>query len=88
MRWNAVMFNASSSSLTTTEVDATAGGFDDLAAPGKIHPFAFALEPHHSAYDCSYWALAEARQTQVVTADMRLNRHHAGTPFSNLVRPL
>lgn len=47
-----------------------------------------ALRLRHAAYDCFYLALAESRATHVVTADERLLRRCASTPFANLVRPL
>lgn len=42
----------------------------------------------HPAYDCFYLALAERERAPLVTADMRLFRKVAGTPFDRLVHPL
>ena len=46
-----------------------------------------ALEYDHSPYDCFYLAVARSIDTYVVTADERLVRKFAGTPYAgNLVQ--
>lgn len=47
-----------------------------------------ATELDHPAYDCFYLALAEREAAMVVTADRKLVRKLAGTPFSALARLL
>jgi predicted nucleic acid-binding protein len=47
-----------------------------------------ALELRHPAYDCFYLALAESRQTPLVTTDDRLIRRCSGSRFAPLVRNL
>ena len=49
---------------------------------------AIALDLRHPVYDCFYLALAEARGSRLVTADDRLLRVCARTPFAKLVRSL
>ena len=44
-----------------------------------------ALELGHSAYDCIYLALAEARGEQLLSADARFLAKVTGTPFETLV---
>jgi predicted nucleic acid-binding protein len=47
-----------------------------------------ALDLRHPVYDCFYPALAEGRGSRLVTADDRLLRVCACTPFAKLVRSL
>ena len=42
----------------------------------------------HPPYDCCYIALAEMRESRLVTADDRLMRVCANTPFAKLLRSL
>lgn len=43
--------------------------------------FAIASDIGHPAYDCFYLALAEARDTRLITADLRLISRLAGTAW-------
>jgi predicted nucleic acid-binding protein len=54
----------------------------------KDRALAIAIELRHSAYDCFYLALAEQRTSSLVTADDRLIRRCADTPFEKLVQSL
>ena len=47
-----------------------------------------AIELRHPAYDCFYLALAERDTSPLVTADDRLIRRCASTPFEKLVQSL
>jgi predicted nucleic acid-binding protein len=53
-----------------------------------VRALAIAIELHHPAYDCFYLALAEQNNSSFVTADDRLIRRCAGTPFEKLVQSL
>jgi predicted nucleic acid-binding protein len=46
---------------------------------------AIASAIEHPAYDCFYLALAELRDTRMVTADRRLQSRLAATPWAGLV---
>jgi predicted nucleic acid-binding protein len=54
----------------------------------KDRALAIALELRHPAYDCFYLALAEQRGCQLSTADDRLVRRCADTPFARLLQAL
>jgi predicted nucleic acid-binding protein len=54
----------------------------------KDRALSIALELRHAAYDFFYLALAEGQRCQLVTADDRLVRRCADTPFAKLVQPL
>jgi predicted nucleic acid-binding protein len=49
---------------------------------------AIAIELRHPVYDCFYLALAERSTAPLVTADERLIRRCADTPFETLVQSL
>jgi predicted nucleic acid-binding protein len=49
---------------------------------------AIAVELRHSACDCFYLALAEPNTSPLVTADEKLIRRCADTPFEKLERSL
>ena len=51
----------------------------------KDRALAIAIELRHPAYDCFYLALAERSSSSLVTADERLIRRCADTPFEKLV---
>jgi predicted nucleic acid-binding protein len=54
----------------------------------KDRALAIAIELRHPAYDCFYLALAERNTSPLVTADDRLIRRCADTPFEKLVQSL
>ena len=54
----------------------------------KDRALAIAIELRHPTYDCFYLALAERSTSPLVTADDRLIRRCADTPFEKLVQSL
>ena len=46
---------------------------------------AIAIELRHPAYDCFYLALAQQRDCQMITADVRLLARCAGSPFAKRI---
>ena len=54
----------------------------------KDRALAIAIELRHPAYDCFYLALAERSTSPLITADERLIRRCADTPFEKLVQSL
>jgi predicted nucleic acid-binding protein len=88
--WKAVRF-AGLEPATAAEVIAGAGAaFDELVSARTLaaRALAIALDLRHPVYDCFYLALAQARGVRLVTADDRLVRVCARTPFAKLVRSL
>lgn len=88
--WKAVRF-AGLAPATAAEAIAQAGiGFHELIPSLALanRALAIALDLRHPVYDCFYLALAETRESHLVTADDRLLRRCAGTPFAKLVRSL
>jgi predicted nucleic acid-binding protein len=80
-------------------LEAYVGSAKELAWRGKAEgvmgtsrlssrALALAREVDHPVYDCLYLALAELKETRVVTADRRLLGKLEGTPYRELVRPL
>ena len=67
-----------------------AKAFEELVPTSvlKDRALAIAIELRHPAYDCFYLALAERRTSSLVTADDRLIRRCADTPFEKLVQSL
>jgi predicted nucleic acid-binding protein len=88
--WRFVNFGHVSAHAATAILQDAAKPFDELALSVglKDRALAIALELRHPAYDCFYLALAEQRNTQVVTADDRLLRRCTGTPFAQRVAAL
>src|ERR1019366_6257945 len=64
--------------------------FDELMPTSvlKDRALAIAIELRHPAYDCFYLAVAERNTSPLVTADDRLIRRCADTPFEKLVQSL
>ncbi|HEY7302463.1 MAG TPA: type II toxin-antitoxin system VapC family toxin [Xanthobacteraceae bacterium] len=88
--WKAVRF-AGLAPATAAEAIAGAGaGFHELISARTLadRALAIALDLRHPIYDCFYLALAQARTVRLVTADDRLMRVCAHTPFAKLVRSL
>jgi len=76
--------------LAEDEWHEVAKAFEELVPTSvlKDHALAIAIELRHPAYDCFYLALAERSTPLLVTADERLIRRCANTPFENLVQSL
>jgi predicted nucleic acid-binding protein len=55
-------------------------------APLASRALELALDLDHPVYDCFYLALAESEQTELVTADLRLNGRLRDTSWGVLVR--
>jgi predicted nucleic acid-binding protein len=88
--WKAVRF-AGLAAAAASEAIAQAGtGFDELVPARALanRALEIALDLRHPPYDCFYLALAEARESRLVTADDRLLRVCAKTPFAKLLRSL
>jgi predicted nucleic acid-binding protein len=68
----------------TTLVPTMPRFFDELAPLGGLtrRTAAIAQQLDHPVYDCFYLALAEREAAQLVTADRRLARRLAGTPWA------
>jgi predicted nucleic acid-binding protein len=64
--------------------------FDEIVPSALLfdHALAIAIELRHAVYDCFYLALAEQRDSQMVTFDERLVTRCSGTAFAKRVRPL
>jgi predicted nucleic acid-binding protein len=88
--WKAVRFANFPISIAMEAIAETENGFDEFVSSRdlKERALAIAIELQHSAYDCFYLALAEQRGCQLVTADARLLRRCAETPFAGIVRSL
>jgi predicted nucleic acid-binding protein len=82
--WKAVRF-ANLAPATAAEAMVAAGAaFHELVSARMLadRALAIALDLRHPVYDCFYLALAEARGSRLVTADDRLLRVCAHTPFA------
>jgi predicted nucleic acid-binding protein len=88
--WKSVAFGDRTPGVAITILGEAARYFDELVPSVvlKDRALAIALKLRHAAYDCFYLALAEMRECRLVTADERLLRRFADTPFAGLVRPL
>jgi predicted nucleic acid-binding protein len=88
--WKAKVFGAVSLETVTDFVEKSARLFHELvpAADLKDRALEIALALKHPAYDCFYLALAEQRECKLITADERLQRRCAKTPFAKLVKLL
>jgi predicted nucleic acid-binding protein len=88
--WKLVTFDGTRLESAIAGVLNSAKHFDELvpATALKDRAFQIAIDLRHPAYDCFYLALAERRDCTVVTADARLLRRCANTPFADIVRPL
>jgi predicted nucleic acid-binding protein len=88
--WKLAVFSSVPEETVRLRVSAVPKEFEEFvpSIDLKDQALAIALELRHPAYDCFYLALAEQRGYQLVTADDRLIRRCAGTPFEKLVRAL
>jgi predicted nucleic acid-binding protein len=87
--WKFVIFDRMKAESAMSAVREVVKGFDELVPTSvlKDRALAIAIELRHPAYDCFYLALAE-RTSPLVTADDRLIRRCADTPFEKLVQSL
>jgi len=88
--WKAAVFGNVPIETASDFVHKSAALFHELVPASQLKDRAFeiALTLRHPAYDCFYLALAEKRACKLVTADERLQRRCAGTPFAALVTTL
>jgi predicted nucleic acid-binding protein len=88
--WKMTVFGGATESAMIAHVQEAANYFDELvpSADLKDRAFAIALALKHPAYDCFYLALAEQRECRFVTADERLHKRCAKTPFAKLIKLL
>lgn len=87
--WKFVIFDGVMAEAARAAVRDVTKAFEELVPTNvlKDRALAIAIELRHPAYDCFYLALAE-RISPLVTADDRLIRRCAGTPFEKLVQSL
>jgi predicted nucleic acid-binding protein len=88
--WKAIVFEGLSPTIMAEAIAVAENAFHELVPSVELknRALSIALELRHSVYDCFYLALAEQRQCAFVTADARLLRRCANTPFGALMRPL
>ena len=88
--WNAAAFEGVPIGVVNEAVGKAERGFHELISSIvlKDRALAIALELRHPVYDCFYLALAEQRECRLITADDRLLRRCAGTPFAARVAAL
>ena len=88
--WKFVIFDRVTKESAISAVREVAKAFEELVPMSvlKDRALAIAIELRHPAHDCFYLALAERRTSPLVTADDRLIRRCADTPFEKLVRSL
>jgi predicted nucleic acid-binding protein len=88
--WKLVIFDGVITESAQAAVRDVAKAFEDLVPTSvlKDRALAIAVELRHPAYDCFYLALAERSASPLVSADDRLIRRCANTPFAQLIRSL
>ncbi len=88
--WKFVIFDNLAPQTVMTTIHEAAKAFEELVPTSELkdRALAIAIELRHPAYDCFYLALAERQKAPLVTADDRLIRRCADTPYANLLRPL
>jgi predicted nucleic acid-binding protein len=88
--WKFVTFDRMPAESAISAVREVAKAFEELVPMSvlKDRALAIAIELRHPAYDCFYLALAERSSSPLVTADERLIRRCADTPFEKLVQSL
>ena len=88
--WKAAVFGGVSTATVTDIIEKSARYFHELipAEVLKDRALEIALALKHPAYDCFYLALAEQRDCRLITADDRLARRCAGSPYDSLVTTL
>ena len=87
--WKFVIFDRMTAAARSA-VREVVKAFEELVPTSvlKDRALAIAIELRHPAYDCFYLALAERSTSLLVTADERLIRRCADTPFAKLVQSL
>ena len=88
--WKFVIFDRMPAEVAMSAVHEVAKAFEELVPTSELkdRALAIAIELRHPAYDCFYLALAEQSTSLLVTADGRLIRRCADTPFEKLVQSL
>ena len=88
--WKLIIFGGAPTDMVQLHLRAVEKTFDGLVSSVELkdRALAIALELRHAAYDCFYLALAELRNCHLITADDRLLRRCADTPFAKMVRAL
>ncbi len=88
--WKFVIFDKMAAETAAAAVHEIVKAFEELVPVSALRDraLAIAVELQHPAYDCFYLALAERSTSRLVTADERLIRRCAGTPFRKLVQSL
>ena len=88
--WKFAIFDRMTAESARSAVREVVKAFEELVPTSvlKDRALAIAIELRHPAYDCFYLALAERSTSLLVTADERLIRRCADTPFEKLVQSL
>ena len=88
--WKFVIFDRMAPESAVSAVREIVKAFEELVPMSALRDraLAIAIELRHPAYDCFYLALAERSTAPLVTADERLIRRCADTPFEKLVQSL
>jgi len=88
--WKFVIFDKMPAEPAAAAVREIVKAFEELVPVSVLRDraLAIAIELRHPVYDCFYLALAERNTSPLVTADERLIRRCADTPFEKMVRPL
>ena len=88
--WRKVRLGQSDSGQAKQIAARLRSGVLDFRPTAPLAPRAveLALDLDHPVYDCFYLALAEAEQTELVTADLRLSGRLRDTSWGTLVRSL
>jgi predicted nucleic acid-binding protein len=88
--WKFVIFDRIAPESAVSAVREVVKAFEELVPMSALRDraLAIAIELRHPAYDCFYLALAERSTAPLVTADERLIRRCADTPFKRLVQSL
>jgi predicted nucleic acid-binding protein len=88
--WKATTFGNAPVETSTDFILRSSQLFHEIVPSSEVASRALkiALELKHPAYDCFYLALAELRECRLVTADERLVRRCAKTPFAKLINAL
>jgi predicted nucleic acid-binding protein len=88
--WKFVIFDRMAPESAVSAIREVVKAFEELVPMSALRDraLAIAIELRHPAYDCFYLALAERSTAPLVTADERLIRRCADTPFKRLVQSL